>query len=194
MTRDYKPRAAEPRRHAARPWRWLLAGLLLGAGVAAGVFYALNRAPEGPRAQWVEPEAVVAEAAEAQPAAEDKPPEAAPTVPPPRFDFYQMLTEETAVPEREIRGPVKQGVAQVEAPGTYVLQAGSFRTAAQADQQRARLALIGITARVEAVRLGSGEVVQRVQIGPYRDLADLNRIRARLKQNGFAVLLLKVKG
>jgi cell division protein FtsN len=205
VARDYKPRVAAPQRPAASPWRWLLAGLLLGTGLAGGMFYALTRVPEGPRPQWVEPDAMPAEAEAAEtmvpPAAAVKVPEndpagAAHAVPPPRFEFYQMLTTgETQVHEREIRGPVKSGVAQVEAPGTYVLQAGSFRTASQAEQQKARLALIGVAARIEAVRLQkSGEVVQRVQIGPYRNLDELNRTRARLKQNGFAVLLLKVKG
>jgi cell division protein FtsN len=57
-----------------------------------------------------------------------------PPAPKPRFDFYNLLPEmEVIVPEREISGtPSPQGVKRVEEPGTYLLQAGSFRSEQQA--------------------------------------------------------------
>lgn len=65
----------------------------------------------------------------------------------------------------------------------YVLQAGAFRLADDADSMKAKLALIGLEARVQPAEL-NGQRVFRVRIGPYVHLDDLNRARARLEENG----------
>jgi cell division protein FtsN len=65
----------------------------------------------------------------------------------------------------------------------YVLQAGAFRLADDADSMKAKLALIGLEARVQPAEV-NGQRVFRVRIGPYVHLDDLNRARARLEENG----------
>ncbi len=65
----------------------------------------------------------------------------------------------------------------------YVLQAGAFRLADDADSMKAKLALIGLEARVLPAEV-NGQRVYRVRIGPYAQLDDLNRARARLEENG----------
>lgn len=65
----------------------------------------------------------------------------------------------------------------------YVLQAGAFRLADDADSMKAKLALIGLEARVQPAEV-NGQRVYRVRIGPYVHLDDLNRARARLEENG----------
>jgi len=65
----------------------------------------------------------------------------------------------------------------------YVLQAGAFRLADDADSMKAKLALIGLEARVQPAEV-NGQRVFRVRIGPYVQLDDLNRARARLEENG----------
>ncbi|MBU6187996.1 MAG: SPOR domain-containing protein [Betaproteobacteria bacterium] len=65
----------------------------------------------------------------------------------------------------------------------YVLQAGAFRLADDADNMKAKLALIGLEARVQPAEV-NGQRVFRVRIGPYVNLDDLNRARARLEENG----------
>lgn len=65
----------------------------------------------------------------------------------------------------------------------YVLQAGAFRMADDADSMKAKLALIGLEARVLPAEV-NGQRIYRVRIGPYAQLDDLNRARARLEENG----------
>jgi len=69
------------------------------------------------------------------------------------------------------------------AENRYLLQAGAFRSEADADAMRARLALLGYEARVSP-REGVGDPIYRVRIGPVVKLDDLNRMRQTLAQNG----------
>jgi cell division protein FtsN len=122
--------------------------------------------------------------------------ESAPPSPKPRFDFYNLLPEmEVIVPENEISGtPTRQGVRRVEEPGTYLLQAGSFRSAKQADQLRAKLALLGLETSIQTVSSDSRQAWHRVRVGPFENLKDLNTARSLLKQNGVDAILIRLKG
>lgn len=113
----------------------------------------------------------------------------------PRFDFYTILPEmELAIPEQELSGKPIQGVAPVEKAGTYLLQAGSFKSFPEADRLKASLILLGIEASIQTVTVNNKDTWHRVHIGPYNDLSDLNKTRARLKQNNIEAVLLKIKG
>jgi len=127
----------------------------------------------------------------------------------PRFEFYKLLPEqEVEVPrERETaRGqeapadPPQGGTAPATgdrepAPGgRYLLQAGSFRSHADADRLKASLALLGIEARIQQVELPGGETWHRVRIGPFSDRAEINRVRERLAQNEVETILLRAGG
>ena len=79
-------------------------------------------------------------------------------------------------------------------PGSvYVLQAGSFRHAGDAESMRARLALIGIEAAVQTVSIDGQATWHRVRVGPYTELRALNRARIRLRENQIEALALKVR-
>ena len=111
-----------------------------------------------------------------------------------RFDFYTILPEmEIAVPDDELNTSPNKPAKPLTKPGTYILQAGSFKTLEQADRMKANLALLGIEANIESVTINNKESWHRVRIGPYRNLDDLNRTRSRLKQNNIDALLLKLK-
>lgn len=111
-----------------------------------------------------------------------------------RFDFYTILPEmEIAVPDDELSTSSNKPAKPMTKPGTYILQAGSFKTLEQADRMKANLALLGIEANIESVTINNKESWHRVRIGPYRNLDDLNRTRSRLKQNNIDALLLKLK-
>jgi cell division protein FtsN len=122
--------------------------------------------------------------------------ETPPPTPKPRFDFYNLLPEmEVIVPEREISGTATpQGVKRVEEPGTYLLQAGSFRSEQQADQLRARLALLGLETSIQTVSIDSRQAWHRVRVGPFSNLRDLNAARSLLKRNGVDAILIRLKG
>lgn len=200
MPRDYKHRAA-PRRRKRQPppgWLWLLAGLVIGLFVAF-LIYLQQRphlppaatAPDTKREQALTAPQTGREARDVRKTA----PSPLPPPPKPRFDFYTILPEaEMVVPEQEITGKPREGVRQVEAPGTYLLQAGSFRTLQQADQLKAKLALLGLQADIQTVTINNSETWHRVRVGPFNDLNALNTARVRLKENQLDAILLRVKG
>lgn len=99
------------------------------------------------------------------------------------YDFYDMLPKfEVVVPEkeREVSRERDATPANISRPGVYVLQAGSYRQQAEADRVQAQLKKQGIDATVQRVAVDD-DVWHRVRIGPITDLAELNRLRARLR-------------
>jgi cell division protein FtsN len=175
--------------------------LLIGLFVAFLVFLQLRPAPPVERTVKLEtpPEPAT------RPPAEKPAPAPAPAVakqeqpaapPKPRFDFYNLLPEmEVIVPEQEVQGAATpEGVRQVEQPGTYLLQAGSFRTREQADQLRARLALLGVETDVQTVTVDNKQTWHRVRVGPFQNLRDLNTARSLLKKNGIEAILIRLAG
>lgn len=67
-------------------------------------------------------------------------------------------------------------------PSGYQLQVGAYRSEGDADSMRARLALLGIDARVLPLNQ-NGNRLYRVRIGPYEKEADLNAIVQLLAEN-----------
>ncbi|MFC0667643.1 SPOR domain-containing protein [Azotobacter chroococcum] len=75
------------------------------------------------------------------------------------------------------------------APAThYYLQAGSFRSKADADDARARIALLGQSVRVE-VGTVRGETWHRVVAGPFTNRQQLEQAQKQLAGDGFRNLL-----
>ena len=73
---------------------------------------------------------------------------------------------------------VAPGDAQAE-PFQYFVQVGAYRSQAEADAQKARMALMGLDARVSE-REQAGRTVYRVRLGPFDDKAVAERLHARL--------------
>ena len=100
-----------------------------------------------------------------------------------RFEFYDLL------PDAEVDVLEQPATARptapppVSVPGAYVVQAGAFPSFAAADKVKARLAILGVVSEIQTAE-ASGAIFHRVRIGPIEDLAELNRLRARLRQNG----------
>jgi cell division protein FtsN len=179
------------RNESAPGWVWMLFGLSLGLLIAIGVYL---RAPFGtgaaPAAQAAAPE---------RPAARTPPrvASAASTDPAPpagnRFDFYEILPQvEVAVPDD---GPAVRAGARTraaETPGSFLLQAGSFSAAADADRMKANLALLGFESHVQRVTLDGDDVFNRVRIGPIADLDTAKRTQRQLRDAGIDTLLMQV--
>jgi cell division protein FtsN len=82
-------------------------------------------------------------------------------------------------------GPAPAPTASAADSGARVmLQTGAFKSEQDADAMRARLALLGLDARVSQVTQEGATVLYRVRIGPYRELDDLSGIRRTLSENG----------
>jgi cell division protein FtsN len=79
----------------------------------------------------------------------------------------------------------------VSEPGTYVLQAGSFRNVTDADRVQATLALQGIESRIQQVTIDE-DTWHRVRIGPFDDLAQLDQMRQKLHEKHIEVLVIRV--
>ncbi len=197
MPRDYKHHTQRRRRSknsGTSPWLGVIAGLLIGLFVAFLVFIKMQAAPVQQvfvKETLSTPETSVVE--DAHDVRKDTK-EVIPSPPKPRFDFYTLLPEmEVVVQEQEITGKPEQGVKQVEQPGTYFLQVGSFRNGEQADRFKAELALLGLETSIQKVTIDNKNTWNRVRVGPFDDLDNLNRARRLLSQRNIESTLVKIR-
>jgi cell division protein FtsN len=73
---------------------------------------------------------------------------------------------------------------------TYYLQAGAFREVGDAENTRAKLALLGFEA-VISERANDSGVLHRVRIGPFAQVESMNRARAKLVDAGIDVAIVR---
>jgi cell division protein FtsN len=111
---------------------------------------------------------------------------------PQHYDFYSMLPNfEVVVPEKERDVKRDLPTAKIEKPGSYVLQAGSYRNEGDAGRVARQLTLQGIDAKVQRVALDT-DVWFRVRVGPISDLAQLNKVRHQLQSADVDALVIRV--
>ena len=75
---------------------------------------------------------------------------------------------------------------------TYFVQAGAYSRSEEAEQQRARLAMSGLAARVTE-REQAGRTVYRVRVGPYELKDEADRAKERLEGEGIEAALVRVQ-
>jgi cell division protein FtsN len=175
-------------------------GLLLGALVAAAVaWYFMHAAPV--RAPETPPRA--APAAPGMPGAPialpgkpgDRPVEK------PQFDFYKILPQgdnDAPAPPAKPAASAKAGAAPEAAKPAATasadklyLQMGAFEDPAEADNLKARLALMGIEASSQRVEVPDKGTLHRVRVGPYARVEDMNAVRSQLAQAGIPVAVIR---
>ncbi len=181
MARDY--RSSSSRRRGGGGAGGFILGLGLGLLVAAGV-YVYDRISAQQKSGKPTPTNSARNGARDEEAAEDKDS---------KFDFYDMLPKfEVVVPEKKEKavGP-EGGTAPIARPGTYVLQAGSYRNLPDADRVRAQLALQGIEAMIQKVTVDN-DTWHRVRIGPVTNLGELNKLRKRLAEAEVDAIVVRV--
>jgi cell division protein FtsN len=167
----------------------MLFGLSLGLIVAVGVYL---RAPSAIRP--AEPTAAAAERPAQRPAARVAGATSERAEPAEnRFEFYEILPQyEVVVADDE--APASAAAARrrpAETPGSYLLQVGSYSSAADADRTQASLGLLGFESHVQRVTL-DGDVFNRVRIGPIADLDAAKRAQRQLRAAGYDTLLMQV--
>jgi len=74
----------------------------------------------------------------------------------------------------------------------FLLQAGAFQASGQAEELKARIALLGLGARVESARI-DGNTVYRVRMGPYGTASDLADAKRKLERGGLPAMAIEVK-
>ena len=192
MPKDYKNRAqGRNKPNMVSPWTGLFSGLAIGLFVAFLVY--LKMLPnEGPRIAAVIDDTAEEPVLEAAPETRDQGDQ--PAEPPrPRFDFYTLLPEmEIVIPEQEITGKTEAGIRQVEEPGTYQLQVGSFRSLEQAERFKAELTLLGLEPGIQKVTINNTDTFHRVRVGPFKDLGSLNKARELLIKQGIESKLIRL--
>ena len=77
-------------------------------------------------------------------------------------------------------------------PFTYFVQAGAFKSAADADAQKAKLSMMGIESKVSE-RDQAGRSIYRVRSGPFDDKEQAEKIKARLDASGIDAALVRVQ-
>jgi len=175
-------------------------GVLVGLAVSLAIAFYLNRTPIP--FMTAKPKQAEKNGAAAKPPAIAGLPQggAAPsgTAEKPKFDFYRILPgAEEPVTEKEIRERLRQKgspAGQQEASkDVYFIQAGSFQNPSDADNQKARLAILGFESSVEPAHLPDKGTWYRVRMGPYAKLEEINKVRQALAQSGIDANLIKVK-
>ncbi|MBT9521397.1 MAG: SPOR domain-containing protein [Dechloromonas sp.] len=204
MSRDMKPRKSQPakKKAAGGTLVGMFIGLVIGIGMAAGVVWYLNKSPL-PFVERAQPPARAdgANGKNGQPsqplALPGKPGD---PIPEKRFQFYDILPGKAdAVPDKEPKPdarkeePKKEEAKKEESKESKTplfLQAGSFSTAQDADNQKAKLAFMGIEAVVQQVMI-QDKTFYRVRVGPYTKIDELNKVRAELAKSGVEAQLAK---
>jgi cell division protein FtsN len=176
---------------------WLLTGILIGLGLAWYLFAkGYIPQPRGAATEAVEPApGQTAGAEEVAPGDTDSKR--------PQYDFFTVLPEmEVVVPEQELSARARPEADAASAPESagdgddaasgpsYLLQVGSFRSASDADQLKARLALLGVVAQVQTVTVNDA-TWHRVRVGPLSGARQADEMRGRLADNGIDSLVMK---
>ncbi len=193
--KDYKPRGKPAHKGAVGGTLiGIFVGLLVGIGIAAAIAVYMTKSP-APFVDKTRPSARAAPAKAAGNLADAQAPGVPKAPERPRFDFYKILPgQEVPVSERELRAAAKDGGKTGNLPSdTYFIQAGSFQNPAEADNLKAKLALLGLQASVEPAILPDRGTWYRVRLGPYARVGDIDRVRQTLAQNGVEAQMVKLK-
>ena len=82
--------------------------------------------------------------------------------------------------------------ASSDTSARYLLQAGSFSASGDAEALKARIALLGLSARVESAQV-DGRTVYRVRMGPYGTASELAEAKGKLESGGLDTLAIRVQ-
>ena len=106
----------------------------------------------------------------------------------PRYEFFEVLPRQTIEVDVDPAEVAAQRGTGDEA--VYLLQAGSFRRAEDADQRRAELLLLGLEPRVEETN-GSNGRWYRVLLGPFPSRSRMAAARSLTAQQNIDTLLMR---
>lgn len=190
MAKDYAQRGGSRRSQTQQKgglpaWVWMVFGLSIGLAVAAFVYIsrphgALPGQSEAPPAK-----------AEREPARKKTERIPLPPEEKDRFSFYKDLKKQSAYIPRDERPAIKRPPEPASGEEQlYLIQVASFRTNADAENQKANLALLGIEARIEKVTVDDKDTYFRVRVGP-ADAERTQTLLGRLQDNGLNGLVVK---
>lgn len=217
-----KPQAKpkQPATTTSKPlpgWTWLVVGVIIGLFAALLAFLATNEPDSKQQTAQISTKPVEQKAPPAPPKKEP-----APQPEEPRFSFYTDLPKmKVEIPPEEIKSisgeteeeetkpqraapsqknqqesTVQQLQKQPEPTrtirGKYVLQVGSFKSYSEAEQLKARLAFMGVTAKIHNVSVNNKDRWFRVRVGPYATQNEANAVKNKLKHKRIPAIVLKL--
>jgi cell division protein FtsN len=212
-------RAASPRGGFALG---VVLGLLVGLALALGVALYITRAPipfinkvpqrtaeqdsaEAERNRNWDPNAplggkavarqaqAASEAASAASAAMAAPPVTVPVAPP--VAAAPASAAAPAKPAGKDPAAILSGADTPRPPSdpfVYFVQAGAYSRSDEAEQQRAKLAMMGQTAKITE-REQAGRTVYRVRIGPFQARDEADGLQGRLQEGGIEAQIVRVE-
>ena len=213
MAKQSKQAYREREKTAWPAWVWLGIGVLLGLAISATVLIK-DWAPMLRKKNLPQPNAEATAPKESEQAVADEASKK-PAAPKKSFDFYTVLPEmEVVIPDAELsakaraeqqkqqaaiaaaqNNPNATATAPVATPpadanARYVLLAGSYGDAKTADEAKAKLAMLGIIAKVQTVSV-NGKTWNRVMVGPYANASDTEAAQKTLADAGVKAIPMK---
>jgi len=114
----------------------------------------------------------------------------APTNPKPVSETPATVSTTTAAAATAATPAVAGASASKDA--RYILQAGAFGASGDAESTKAKIALLGLSARVESAQI-SGKTVYRVRMGPYGTASELAEAKQKLASGGLPAMAIKAQ-
>ena len=175
-------------RKGTSAWMWLFTGILIGLGLAWYLFakgyipaMQIEQPLAGDTSSGHRPEPAIADGISPAEGEQDKP----------HYDFFTVLPEmKVDVPDQNLSQKTTQEPVPNTGTDSYLLQVGSFRQVNDAERLKARLALIGIAAKLQTVTVNEA-TWHRVRIGPVIGARKADDLRNQLADNGIDSLVMK---
>jgi cell division protein FtsN len=197
MSRDYKsPSKSNSRKKGSNLFLGLFLGYVLGLVSAIGVWMYIHQAPS-PFIQNEKPEVstkikpskngdialkemLILDNSQSQ----TKDPNEKT-----RFEFYEMLPgNEEPVTEIELQKAAEQPLLKDK----YYLQVGSFKDTGDAENLKAKIAMLGMEAYIQSADLSEKGMWHRVRVGPFTKIDAIKKTRSSLLQSGIKANLIKI--
>lgn len=161
-------------------WVWLISGIFVGSILAVALFFYDSPLPSRGSAQQAPTESRTQTRRKLSPA-DYRLPDLQPG-PDARAKAAGASSDESDLAAHAAAQPAGAQPPPSHKPRgpTYWLQAGAFRSAAQADSLKARLTLSGLPVRVFGAQV-RGQQWYRVRVGPFHDRTAVDQGKARLR-------------
>lgn len=178
----HKQKIANQNNHNTAPKKLIILTLILATGLIAFLMYLMKVAPKHPdqtATHTTSKKVAPTKASTTTPIKHTKS----------EFEFYTLL------PESEVVAPhvesYKSTSKKLKENISYLLQAGSFRKAADADRLRASLILQGLNTKITTITNKNGTIWHRVTVGPFKSRTKLNKAQDILAASNTESLLIK---